>query len=59
MICPFRVDVEFEYTAIASKEDNEKMEYLEKAQRQIYAQCMEDQCPFYGWNESCERVRTE
>ena len=55
MICPFRVDVEFEYLELKSKKKDEDPQYLEKAQRQVYAQCMEDECPFYNYG-GCGRM---
>ena len=61
MICPFRIDVEFDYIALAPKDDeNAEPSYLEKAQRQKYPECMEEECPFYEYSfnvtGSCNRI---
>ena len=59
MICPFRVDVEFEYINLPSKKEDEDPQVLEKAQRQIYAQCMGDECPYYNWDSKCGRIEED
>ena len=58
MICPFRIDVEFEYVALESKE-GEEPSYLEKAHRQKYPKCVGQECPFYNFNGYCDRVGGE
>ena len=58
MVCPFRVDVEFEYARAEDTKDGEA-QYLEHAQRQVYANCVEAKCPFYEYGViegSCRRV---
>ena len=56
MICPFRMTIEFEYVALTSKKEDEEPSYLEKAQRQVYPPCMEDECPYYNKYGYCTRV---
>lgn len=59
MICPFRLDVEFEYVALPCKKDEEPS-YLEKAQRQVYPPCMEDECPWFdSYYNKCTRIGEE
>ena len=58
MICPFRIDVEFEYVALEPKKDEEPS-YLEKAQRQRYPKCAGQECPFYNYGGGCSRVEGE
>lgn len=55
MICPFRLNVEFEYVALPCKKDEEPS-YLEKAHRQVYPPCMEDECPYYNKYGYCNRI---
>ena len=59
MICPFRIDVEFEYMGLSTGKKDEEPSYLEKAQRQVYSPCMEDECPFYNYDGLCTRVGEE
>lgn len=56
MICPFRIDVEFEYVALNSNKKDEEPSYLEKAQRQSYPKCLEDECPYYNYDGYCGRI---
>lgn len=55
MICPFRVNVEFEYIKLPPDKDGEP-QFLEKSQKQIYAGCEEDRCPFYDYSGGCKRA---
>lgn len=59
MICPFRLDVEFEYMKLSTGKKDEEPSYLEKAQRQRYPKCMEEECPFYNYDRSCMRIGEE
>ena len=58
MKCQFRIDVEFEYVALAPADNDKDTEpsYLEKAQRQRYPDCIEDECPFYNYGGACNRI---
>jgi hypothetical protein len=58
MRCPFRVDVEFEYMQVNDPKEGEEASYLEKAQRQKFAKCYGDDCPYYVYN-NCSRIGDE
>ena len=51
MLCPFRVNVEFEYCEINGA-------VVVSSQIEKYPECDEDECPFYGW-DGCGRVHEE
>ena len=55
MKCPFRINVEFFYEKIEGTESD----YLEKGQYQEYADCYEDECPYYNRYGYCSRVEDE
>lgn len=54
MICPFRVDILFDHTVVNNTP-------ICRIQREVYPECMEEECPFYEDNfagdGSCKRVR--
>ena len=52
MVCPFRVDIDFEYCEI-----NENV--MMAAQKETFPECMEGECPYYDWNGSCKRVEED
>lgn len=54
MICPFRGGVKMSYIEVQGKEGD--TDYLIKEQTPFYPECYGDDCPFYNWNGSCDRV---
>ena len=64
MVCPFRVNTKFDYiTIVSGKDEDDKKDsepqYLESAQMQEFARCVEDECPFYGsWEQKCRRAES-
>lgn len=65
MICPFRIDVVFDYETKARKYTTEKTKYVVKAQREVFPPCMREECPFYDPDYSgstdgtCKRINIE
>ena len=52
MICPFRIDVDYEYCEIDGT-------LVISRQRQVYPECEEGDCPYYDWGGACERTSEE
>lgn len=49
MICPFRIDIEYDYKI-------EKDTLYVKAQKERFPECYEDDCPFYSYPGKCEKT---
>lgn len=53
MICPFRVDIHFEYKTIEGSA-------VVKDQKEKFPPCMGEECPYYDtdWNDNglCKRI---
>lgn len=50
MKCPFRIDIEFGYKEVGNNT------YLTASQREVFPECITDDCPFYEWDGSCKRI---
>ena len=62
MKCPFRVGVAFEYNYIGKniREDmTDSNKYIEAAQHSVFEDCYKDECPYYNYNGSCERINND
>lgn len=59
MICPFRVGLKYEYQYIGKNtaEDRANSEkYIEVAQHAFFEECDKEDCPFYNYAGSCDRI---
>ena len=62
MVCPFRVGVAFEYNYIGknTKEDKaDSNKYIEVAQHSVFEECYGENCPYYDYNTTCERINDD
>lgn len=51
MICPYRVNIEFEYSIVNG-------ETKETGQYETFPKCVEYECPFYNYN-GCAKAESE
>ena len=58
MVCPFRVDIEFEY-AVFQTETGSTIQT--SAQREHFPECVEDECPYYNYGgcDTCKEYDQE
>lgn len=59
MVCPFRVDIKFEYQEVIGTKG--EAELKEKKQSETFSECMGERCPYYDiqWDGKGKCRRTE
>lgn len=57
MVCPFRINIEFDYATITSDSGAESI--MQVAQKETYPECEYGDCPFYNYNGLCDRTNSE
>ena len=57
IICPYRVNIEFEYALVETTEGENMMQVA--SQNEVFPRCVGDKCPFYTYPDTCRKAEIE